>query len=104
MKQAERGIKNRRMEKAVEIFFLLLACVSIVAVVVICVFLFANGLPAVAEIGVADFLFGKQWRPGENKFGIFPKTGFNLSRSTVLIVSATSSCKSSPNNISDSFV
>jgi len=60
------------MEKAVEIFFLLLACVSIVAVVVICVFLFANGLPAVAEIGVVDFLFGKQWRPGENKFGIFP--------------------------------
>ncbi len=72
MKQAESGIKNRHMEKAVEIFFLLLACVSIVAVVVICVFLFANGLPAVAEIGVVDFLFGKQWRPGENKFGIFP--------------------------------
>ena len=72
MKQAELGAKNQPMEKAVEIFFLLLACVSIVAVVVICVFLFANGLPAVAEIGVADFLFGKQWRPGENKFGIFP--------------------------------
>ena len=72
MKQAESGIKNRRMEKAVEIFFLLLACVSIVAVVVICIFLFANGLPAVFEIGVADFLFGKQWRPGEHKFGIFP--------------------------------
>ena len=72
MKQAEHGTKKRRMEKAVEIFFLLLACVSIVAVVVICVFLFANGLPAVAEIGVVDFLFGKQWRPGENKFGIFP--------------------------------
>lgn len=72
MKQAEHGVKNRRMEKAVEIFFLLLACVSIVAVVVICIFLFANGFPAVAEIGVADFLFGKQWRPGENKFGIFP--------------------------------
>ncbi len=72
MKCAESRMKNRRMEKAVEIFFLLLACVSIVAVVVICVFLFANGLPAVAEIGVADFLFGKQWRPGENKFGIFP--------------------------------
>ena len=72
MKQAERGSKNRRMEKAVEIFFLLLACVSIVAVVIICVFLFANGLPAVFEIGAGNFLFGKQWRPGENKFGIFP--------------------------------
>ena len=72
MKQAEHGAKNRRMEKAVEIFFLLLACVSIVAVVIICVFLFANGLPAVFEIGAGNFLFGKQWRPGENKFGIFP--------------------------------
>lgn len=68
----ETGSKNRRMEKAVEIFFLLLACVSIIAVVVICIFLFANGLPAVFEIGVGDFLLGKQWRPGENLFGIFP--------------------------------
>ncbi len=72
MKQAESGSRSRHMEKAVEIFFLLLACVSIVAVVVICAFLFVNGLPAVAEIGVDDFLFGKQWRPGENLFGIFP--------------------------------
>ena len=72
MKQAEHGMKNQPMEKAVEIFFLLLACVSIVAVVIICVFLFANGLPAVFEIGAGNFLFGKQWRPGENKFGIFP--------------------------------
>ena len=71
MKQAEHGTKKRRMEKAVELFFLLLACVSIVAVVVICVFLFANGLPAIFEIGVDDFLFGRKWRPGENLFGIF---------------------------------
>ena len=72
MKRANSGTKNRRVEKAVEIFFLLLACVSIVAVVVICIFLFANGLPAVAEIGVRDFLLGKQWRPGEDLYGIFP--------------------------------
>ena len=72
MKRANSGTKNRRVEKAVEIFFLLLACVSIVAVVVICIFLFANGLPAVAEIGVKDFLLGKQWRPGEDLYGIFP--------------------------------
>ena len=68
----ESGNSNRHMEKAVEIFFLLLACVSIVAVVIICVFLFVNGLPAIVEIGPGDFLFGKQWRPGENLFGIFP--------------------------------
>ena len=72
MKRANSGTKNRRVEKAVEIFFLLLGCVSIVAVAVICIFLFANGLPAVAEIGVKDFLLGKQWRPGEDLYGIFP--------------------------------
>lgn len=66
------GEKNRRKEKAIEIFFLLLACISIVAVVVICIFLFANGLPAIFEIGVREFLFGKKWRPGENLYGIFP--------------------------------
>jgi len=66
------GIKKHRMEKAAEFFFLLLASVSIVAVAVICIFLFKGGLPAVLEIGVKNFLFGKQWRPGENLFGIFP--------------------------------
>lgn len=72
MKKANSGIRNRRMEKTVEIFFLLLACVSVAAVVVICIFLFANGLPAVAEIGVKEFLLGKKWRPGEDLYGIFP--------------------------------
>lgn len=62
----------KKLEKAVEIIFLLLACVSIVAVVVICAFLFMSGLPAMFEIGIGNFLFGKQWRPGENKFGILP--------------------------------
>ncbi len=52
--------------------FLLSACISVVAVVTICVFLFANGVPAIAEIGVFDFLLGKNWKPLENQFGIFP--------------------------------
>lgn len=66
------GEKNRRKEKIIELFFLLLACISIVAVVVICMFLFANGLPAIVEIGVTEFLFGTKWRPGEDLYGIFP--------------------------------
>lgn len=48
------------------------ACVSIAAVVLICLFLFMKGLPAVAKIGVFDFLLGKEWRPSNNIFGIFP--------------------------------
>lgn len=66
------GKGSHRTEKAVEYIFLLLACVSILAVAVICLFLFANGLPAMFQIGIKNFLFGKQWRPGEELFGIFP--------------------------------
>ena len=36
--------------------FLICACVSILAVVLICVYLFASGVPAIGEIGVTDFL------------------------------------------------
>ncbi len=52
--------------------FLISACVSVIAVVTICVFLFANGVPAIAKIGPSEFLLGKSWKPLENKFGIFP--------------------------------
>ena len=37
-----------------------------------CVFLFSNGIPAIAEIGVFKFLFGTEWRPSNNIYGIFP--------------------------------
>lgn len=59
-------------EKVMEIVFLLTACVSILAVALICIFLFANGLPAMSKIGLKDFLLGREWKPGNNIFGIFP--------------------------------
>ena len=59
-------------EKAMEIVFLAVACASIIAVALICIFLFKSGLPAMKEIGLADFLLGTEWRPGNNLFGIFP--------------------------------
>ncbi len=52
--------------------FLIAACASILAVALICVFLFANGVPAMTEIGVFDFLLGQTWRPGNDIYGIFP--------------------------------
>lgn len=59
-------------ETIMKIVFLLSACVSIVAVVTICVFLFANGVPAIGEIGPFEFLLGKTWKPSQGIFGIFP--------------------------------
>lgn len=52
--------------------FFLTACVSIAAVILICIFLFANGVPAIKEIGVFKFLLGTKWRPANNLYGIFP--------------------------------
>ena len=52
--------------------FLICACVSILAVVLICVYLFASGVPAIGEIGVTDFLFGTTWKPSSGYYGIFP--------------------------------
>ena len=52
--------------------FATLACASIAAVIVICVFLFARGVPAIAEIGLKEFLTGKVWRPGNDLYGILP--------------------------------
>lgn len=59
-------------EKIMENVFLLTACVSILSVVLICVFLFANGLPAIKEVGLSEFALGEKWKPGNQQFGIFP--------------------------------
>ena len=55
-----------------KILFLLCACISILAVAVICIFIFANGVPAIGKIGFTDFIFGTHWRPNSGEFGIFP--------------------------------
>lgn len=59
-------------ERAMHMVFLLAACVSIFAVVMICLFLFANGIPAIGEIGVFQFLLGERWKPGNDIYGILP--------------------------------
>lgn len=59
-------------EKFMHGVFLFCACVSILAVLLICVFLFANGIPAMKEIGLFDFLLGRQWKPNNNIYGILP--------------------------------
>lgn len=56
------------------VVFFIAAIASIIAVFLICLFLFANGLPAIGKIGVFDFLFGTNWKPSDvpPSFGIFP--------------------------------
>ena len=59
-------------EKVMEIVFLVAACVSILAVLLICVFLFSSGIPAIGMIGPLNFLGGTVWKPSNNLFGILP--------------------------------
>ena len=48
------------------------ACISILAVALICIFLFANGLPTIFKIGPLNFLLGTTWKPGNDIYGILP--------------------------------
>lgn len=64
--------KSHVKEKVMEVVFMLCACVSILSVALICIFLFANGIPAMTKIGFFDFIFGQKWKPSNEVFGIFP--------------------------------
>lgn len=61
-------------EKVMRAVFLLCALTSVAAVALICLFLFANGVPAMMEIGLFRFLFGQNWSPSDvpPSFGILP--------------------------------
>lgn len=63
---------NHTKEKIMQAVFFLTACISVLSVLLICVFLFFSGIPAINKIGLTDFLFGKVWKPANNLFGIFP--------------------------------
>lgn len=69
----ERSYKKRALlEIVMKNVFLAAACMSVLCVALICIFLFANGLPAMGEIGVLNFLSGTRWKPGADIYGIFP--------------------------------
>lgn len=59
-------------EKGMRALFFICACISVAAVVLICVFIFSNGVPAIKEIGFTNFILGKSWKPKQNLYGIFP--------------------------------
>lgn len=59
-------------ETGMQAVFFLAACISVLSVVFICIFLFSAGLPAIQEIGWGNFLFGLDWRPSNQLFGVLP--------------------------------
>lgn len=61
-------------ESIMKAIFFVAACTSILAVTLICLFLFINGIPAMTKIGIFDFLMGTTWKPNNTppSFGILP--------------------------------
>ena len=65
---------HNALEQTMHLVFLLFGIVTIGFVLLISIYLIAAGLPAIREIGLVDFLFGKTWAStaAEPKFGILP--------------------------------
>ena len=66
--------KLRPLEVIMNLLFLLCGLIAVVFVLFISIYLIVSGLPAIREIGLVDFLFGKEWAStaAEPKFGILP--------------------------------
>lgn len=60
------------IEKAAHIIFTICACFAICAAASITIYMFVNGTPALAKVGITDILFHSVWKPtAENpQFGI----------------------------------
>ncbi len=65
---------NKAIDKVMQGFFLICGLITITCVVVITVYLIISGIPAIMEIGIMDFLFGKTWAStaAEPSYGILP--------------------------------
>ena len=66
--------KNQTLEKIVHGIFLLMGLITVGCVLLITVYLIISGIPAIKEIGIIDFMFGKKWAStaSEPKYGILP--------------------------------
>lgn len=66
--------RKRLFEDIVHAVFLILGLITVGCVLIISVYLVVSGIPAIRQIGLIDFLFGKEWAStaAEPKFGILP--------------------------------
>jgi len=66
--------KTKSLEHIIHGIFLILGLITVGCVLLISVYLILSGLPAILEVGIADFLFGSSWEPSaaEPEYGILP--------------------------------
>ncbi|MDD5602474.1 MAG: phosphate ABC transporter permease subunit PstC [Eubacteriales bacterium] len=80
--------KRLASENIMKMVFMVAASASVVSVLLICIFLFINGFPAMYEIGIKDFLTGTLWAPGDvpASYGILPMIAGSLAVTTGAIL------------------
>ena len=66
--------KNKMIERVIHGIFLILGLLTVGCVLLITIYLVISGIPAIAEIGLFDFLFGTEWAStaAEPSYGILP--------------------------------
>lgn len=66
--------KKHGLEELIHGLFLILGLITVGCVLLITIYLVISGIPAIAEIGPADFLFGRRWAStaAEPAYGILP--------------------------------
>lgn len=67
-------LMRRTKEMIIQRIFFVGTLVSVMSVILICIFLFINGVPAILQIGVSNFVMGTKWAPTDtpSQFGVFP--------------------------------
>lgn len=63
---------NKIKEKLPGLGFLMIALSALSALALIVLFIFIEGIPLIAKVGVFDFVFGMKWAPSQGYYGIFP--------------------------------
>jgi len=79
---------NVLKEKTAALLFFAAGAACILCVILICVFLFAGGFPAIFKIGFGEFLLGQRWRPTSDLFGIFPMIVASISATFLALLAA----------------
>ena len=67
-------MKKKLLENIIHGIFLILGLITVGCVLMITIYLIISGIPAIKEIGLIDFLFGKEWASSaaDPKYGILP--------------------------------
>ncbi len=66
--------RNRIIEDLIHGIFLILGLITVGCVLLITIYLIISGIPAIRQIGLANFLFGKTWAStsSQPQYGILP--------------------------------